>query len=87
MTTLLFQAQLTQAFNGYSIPAAFGASDLLFGWKHTSSTEKNYASTSSDDEGECYAANDQENKLSTRDDVINAYRHHTRKKEVPKRLS
>jgi len=72
MTTVL-QAQLTQAFNAYSIPAAFGASDLLFGWKN------NTLAAFSSDEDECYAsANDQENNLSMSDRFKTEYRHHTK---------
>ena len=72
MTSVL-QSQLTHAFNSYSIPAAFGVSDLLFGWKN------NTLASFSSDEDECYAAaNDQEeNKLSMSDRFKTEYRHHT----------
>jgi hypothetical protein len=46
--TLALQTHLQQAFGSYSIPAAFGASDLLFGWR-----SKDYspaASTATSDE-------------------------------------
>ena len=76
MTSVL-QTQLSQAFNAYSIPAAFGASDLLFGWKQHNMSNTPLDIISSDEDEGYAAANDQEkNKLSMSDRFKTEYRHH-----------